>query len=618
MDLLFRHERIRPSQFELVNDMYEAISAKKNFLAHAPMGLGKTDSALSAAITHAIEEDLSVFFLTPKISQHKIAMEVVNGIATKYKLDNLRAVDLVGRSHCCIDTNLSSLDSESFHTSCTKKRRKEECVYYSNARGHNKLDEAKADARFRVVVQNYNSGKSHHEIIKEGIRKQCCPYEWLLKLSEMSNVIIADYYHLMIPQVRDVFLMKVKKRIENSIVIVDEAHNLSSRVRDSLSSTISNMTFARMEKEMRYLGLDSGPIEEEFIKWGRKTISDEDEMLLHEKDLDVFFDSFGLKIEEVREKLEETGEAFVEKTNKKSACLKIANFLSNWRERKSESARVLKKKRNKFIISKKMLDPSSATNILNQTYSSVLMSGTFEPLSMYLDILGLDPFRTELRRYKSPFNPDNSINLITPNITTKYTKRDENEFRKIANKINEISKVTPGGVAAFFCSYNMLEKVLPFLEAIVKKKLHIQMRSMKPEEIRKLIKDFKEGGILCAVQGGSLSEGIDFNQGEIKSAIIVGVALEELDVVTRALIEYYDEKFGKGWDYGYLYPSLMKALQSAGRARRKESDRATIIYMDERFRWSKYNWILNKEEKKIETSEPEREVEKFWKLSQGR
>ena len=162
-----------------------------------------------------------------------------------------------------------------------------------------------------MFVEKYGSGKSHHEIIKEGMRKQCCPYEWLLKLSEMSNVIIADYYHLMIPQIRDVFLMKVKKRIEDSIVIIDEAHNLNSRVRSSLSSTVSNLTFARMEKEMRYLGLDSGPVEEEFIKWARKTISDEDEILLYEKDLDVFFDSFGLRLEEVRDKLEESGEAFV-------------------------------------------------------------------------------------------------------------------------------------------------------------------------------------------------------------------------------------------------------------------------------------------------------------------
>jgi DNA excision repair protein ERCC-2 len=114
------------------------------------MGLGKTDASLCAAITHALKEDLNVFFLTPKISQHKIAMEVVNGIASKYKIEKLRAVDLVGRSHCCIDENLRELDSESFHTSCTKKRRNEECLYYSNARGHNKFDEIKAESRFRV------------------------------------------------------------------------------------------------------------------------------------------------------------------------------------------------------------------------------------------------------------------------------------------------------------------------------------------------------------------------------------------------------------------------------------------------------------------------------------
>ena len=114
------------------------------------------------------------------------------------------------------------------------------------------------------------------------------------------------------------------------------------------------------------------------------------------------------------------------------------------------------------------------------------------------------------------------------------------------------------------------------------------------------------------MQGGSLSEGVDYPEGEIKTAVIVGVALEEMDVETRALIDYYDEKFGRGWDYGYIYPGTIKALQAAGRGRRKETDRVAVVYMDERFRWNKYNWILNKDERIIVTDRPGDAVGSFW------
>jgi hypothetical protein len=79
-----------------------------------------------------------------------------------------------------------------------------------------------------------------------------------------------------------------------------------------------------------------------------------------------------------------------------------------------------------------------------------------------------------------------------------------------------------------------------------------------------------------------------------------------------ALIDYYDKKFGRGWDYGYLYPGTIKALQAAGRERRKESDRVAIVYLDERFQWSKYSWILNKQERIVITDTPEDEVGRFW------
>jgi DNA excision repair protein ERCC-2 len=156
-----------------------------------------------------------------------------------------------------------------------------------------------------------------------------------------------------------------------------------------------------------------------------------------------------------------------------------------------------------------------------------------------------------------------------------------------------------------------MDSVLPL---VLSRNLHVQRPGMRPAEIRKVLRDFRShSGVLVGVQGGSLSEGVDYSDGEIKTVVIVGVALEEMGLESRALIGYYEAKFGRGWDYGYLYPGTIKALQAAGRARRKEGDRVAVVYMDERFRWNKYNWILSREEQAVLTDAPEEAVGEFWR-----
>ncbi len=607
--VFFRHEKPRRSQKELMDDIYSAISERRNFMAQAPTGLGKTDAALSAAITAAAEDNLNVFFLTSKISQHKIAMEAAKGIIGKHKLP-MRAVDIIGRSHCCIEPSLSKLDHDSFHTSCSRKIKDKQCIYFSNARGNGRVQEMFAERRFKELLSLYGSGMNAADVIGLGAEKACCPYEWLIKLGEASNVIIADYYHMMIPSVREIFMMKVKKRIEDSILIIDEAHNLASRIRSSLSRSIGNFTFTRMAKEMEMLGQDAGPVNEEFTRWSEEILGEKKEVTIAAFEFAFFIERFGLTMEEAVERLIESGSQFVEKTGKKSACLSLAKFMLEWKSDHYQCVRILKRKDGHFVLSKRLLDPAPATRVLNQCASSILMSGTLLPTEMHRDILGLDPKRTTMKSYRSPFDTANIVNIITENFTTKYSRRNEKEYSSMASSIDKIAGETPGGTAVFFPSYGVMENILAHVKS---ENLHIQSPGMKPAEIRGMIKKFKGGGVLCGVQGGSLSEGVDYSEGEIKTAVIVGVALEEMDVETRALIDYYDEKFGRGWDYGYLYPGTIKALQAAGRGRRKESDRLAVVYMDERFRWNKYNWILNKDEMILVTDRPEAAVEEFWR-----
>ncbi|MCI0504368.1 ATP-dependent DNA helicase [Candidatus Micrarchaeota archaeon] len=608
MALHFRHDSPRPGQRELMEDMQRAINFRQIIIAHAPTGSGKTDASLSAAVSCAIEQDLDVLFLTSKISQHRIAMDVVRGLEQKHHL-GLRAVDMVGRAHCCIDDSLRGMDSEGLLSACIKKRQNAECIFYGNARGYSRREEIRAEAKFRDLLENYGSGKSHHEMIENGRSDLCCPYEWLLKLAAASRVVVADYHHVFMPHIRDIFLQKIRKRIENSIIIVDEAHNLAPRIRSSLSRNVSTFLFARVAKEMRSLGLDAGPLEEEFRSWGADALSGARERVVSPEDFTSFIGRFGLGLEEAVQRLEDAGNAYVEKAGRKSACLRLARFLDGWEGEDGGCVRILREDKGHLFLSKRMLDPSSATRILNDCAASILMSGSMLPMEMHRDVLGLDRERTIMKAYPSPFCSSNIVNIISEGLTTRYTRRGAEEYGAIASKIDAIVARTPGGTAVFFPSYEVMDSVLPL---VLSRNLHIQRPQMRPGDIRKMLRDFRSGGVLVGVQGGSLSEGVDYCEGEIKTVVIVGVALEEMGLESRALIDYYDAKFGRGWDYGYLYPGTIKALQAAGRARRKESDRVAVVYMDERFKWNKYNWILSRDEKAVVTGMPEDAVGEFW------
>ncbi len=609
MALCFRHPSPRPFQKELMEDMRRAIDYRQMLIANAPTGSGKTDAALSAAISCAVEQDLTVFFLTPKISQHRIALEAVRGIEEKHRL-GLRAADMVGRAHCCIDEHISRLDSEGLLTACVRKRQKGDCAFYANARGFNRREESRADERFREMLAAYGSGRSHHEVIEAGRREMCCPYEWLLKLAMVSRVVIADYHHLMVPHIRDIFLMKIRKRIEDSVIIVDEAHNLASRVRSSLSRGISTLLLARVGKEMRMMGLDAGPLEEEFRAFSAGMLSGKAERVVGAGDFTDFIGRFGIDAAEAASRLEDAGAAFVERTGRKSACLRLARFILDWDADDSMCVRILREGRGQVFLTKRMLDPSPATRILNDAASALLMSGTMLPMKMHRDVLGLEHDRTLMKSYPSPFDPMNATNIVTEGLTTRYSRRSPESYLAMAGKIDAIVSSTPGGTAVFFPSYEVMDGVLPMVRS---RGLHVQRPGMKPGDIRKMLRDFDGGGVLVGVQGGSLSEGVDYCGGQIKTVVIVGVALDEMGLESRALIDYYDAKFGRGWDYGYLYPGTIKALQAAGRARRKESDRVAVVYMDERFMWGKYNWIFNREERIVITADPESAVAEFWR-----
>ena len=127
-----------------------------------------------------------------------------------------------------------------------------------------------------------------------------------------------------------------------------------------------------------------------------------------------------------------------------------------------------------------------------------------------------------------------------------------------------------------------------------------------------LLKNFmnSKNGLLVGVQSGSFDQGIDFPNNILKCVIIAGLGLATPDLETKSLINCYNKNYGKGMEYGYIYPAVQKVIQASGRAIRSEKDKAAIVYLDERFLHRNYRLAVGGEKFRA-SREPWKDIEKW-------
>lgn len=586
---LFPYDKIRQEQDGLINDIRAAVSSGKCLIAHAPTGLGKTAAALAPALEFALKSKKTVFFLTSRHTQHAIAVETARLIKQKHKA-SFSVTDIVGKKHMCARDDVSGLYSRQFHDYCRSLVDSGSCSFYSNFKKGSVLT---SDSK--IVIATIAGEPMHTEEVVDVARKHgVCPYEAAVAAAKDSALVIADYYCLFNPQVRDGFLRKTGKTVEDAIIIVDEAHNLPDRLREMLTDKLSTLVIERAMKEAEKVG--DGDIRQ-FLFDIKKCMeglgSEPGQKIISQRQLLKPLVSCDLA--EVLERMSVIAES-VRETEQQSFIGSVAEFLEGWQGSGEGYARILSsvqgQKGGAVTISNQCLDPSlAASEIVRHAHSVIMMSGTLTPTAMYRDILGFHE-GAALKEYRNPMPRENRLALVVTAATTKFSKRSSVQFAKIAEVCSRAAVAIPGNVILFFPSYAVMEEVHRHIHGKISKAVLKEHPDLSKEDKQKLLDKFRSnhlaGGVLLAVIGGSFSEGIDLPGTLLNGVIIVGLPLGQPDLFTKELIRYYDARFGKGWDYGYVFPAFTKALQSAGRCIRSETDRGVIVFVDERYAWDRY------------------------------
>ncbi len=231
---LFPFPEVRKKQDRLLEAARDTVSEGRNLVAHAPTGLGKTAGTLTPALEYAKQNNKKVFFLTPRHSQHNIAVETIKQMQKRHDVE-LTVVDLLGKKWLCNIDGVEEMTSRDFKDYCQTLRDEERCDFYTAMYD---MDEHQLKDKAKDKLEDLEGEPMHAEDFKQAT-PTFCPYYMMMELARRSDLIIADYFHVFHPGVRESIFERANCEIEDTIIIVDEAHNLPSRTRSLFSRSLS-------------------------------------------------------------------------------------------------------------------------------------------------------------------------------------------------------------------------------------------------------------------------------------------------------------------------------------------------------------------------------------------
>lgn len=594
--------KYRAGQKELAVSVYRALARKRNLFIQAPTGIGKTLSVVYPSLkSMGNGNGEKLFYLTAKTITRSVAENCFFLLRERGML--FTTVTITAKEKLC------PLEK----TECNP----DVCPY---AKGHfDRVNDAVYELWTTEEVYSREVIRAHAE------KWQVCPFEMCLDLSVWVDGVICDYNYAFDPNVH------LKRFFGENIsgdyiFLIDEAHNLVERGREMYSAEISRQTLFTLRKKIRKhfpklaRALDKASRQmlelEEDLKASQNpyqvlsnpgvlpvtllTISGELEEILEEKNLE----------EELRKEILEF--YFV-----------VRDFL-NVSELVDENYVVYTEcfGENDFRLRLFCVNPAAnLSEYLKKGRSAVFFSATLFPMLYYRELL-----TTETDAYgiyvQSPFSAKNRRILIGSDVSSRYTRRNHTEYRKIAEYISRCVWQRQGNYMVFFPSYRLMEDVYQVYEeefSVDWVRCIRQNSDMTEREREEFLEEFqsREGTLVgFCVLGGIFSEGVDLTGESLIGAIIVGTGLPQIGSEREILKEYYDRKKQSGFDYAYRYPGMNKVLQAAGRVIRTKEDRGVILLLDDRFLGRDYGEIFPREWKdrsSCRLNTVEEAVSRFWR-----
>lgn len=613
----------RKGQKELAAGVYRTIYHKRKLFLEAPTGVGKTLSTVFPAVK-AVGEELGerIFYFTAKTITRTAAQQAFD-ILRREGL-SFKTIILTAKEKSCFreECNCNPID----------------CPY---AKGHfNRINDAVFDL---INTKDCFDRETLEEYAK---KHQVCPFEFALDCSLFADGIIGDYNYLFDPHVylKRFFGEGVSGK---GIFLIDETHNLIERGRDMYSAVLIKEDFLALKKTIKPY---STKMEKRLEKCNR-------ELLLLKRETEGVkkwesIESLALALNRLSEAMSEYLENHDDSPVREEVLdfyFEISHFLLMYDGMSDDYVIYTQLDDNgEFMIKLFCVNPSKKLKAcMEKGVSSILFSATLIPIQYYKKLLGGSEEDYEIYA-DSTFDSRKRALLIGRDVTSKYTRRNRDEYKKIAAYIHEVVERRQGNYMIFCPSYSMMESIYEayqehynmddmvdcllqkefmteeeredFLKYFTEKneKEDVLPLFLSSEEQKKITLsiNIEEKSLLgFCVMGGIFSEGIDLKQDSLIGVIIVGTGLPMVCAEREILKNYFEEQGDNGFDYAYRYPGMNKVLQAAGRVIRTEEDIGVVALLDERFLQNTYTRLFPREWSDyniVRENTVGKQVEKFW------
>ena len=598
----------RPGQQMMMREVARSLEDRTDLLVSAPTGTGKTAGALHPALVFALKQGKRIFYLTGKTTQRRMVEETLRPIHESGI--GVRILFLSAAEKMC-------LNSIHFYNESV-------CKLASN-----RLQQSSPSP----IDDLFTDPMLTSEKVRDaGARLGVCPYRLSLALAERADVIVCDFNYVFDPgaYLRQFFL---GGDYSDFILIIDEAHSLYDRSRQSFSPELKR---ADIKKVLKLLNGRKAKIRKALARFFR--------------DMDKIFAAYELtgKVEHPEESrylcdldrqhwiemaeemdylhldylLHTVAHGGLKPNDPISEIYTSIKAFSRVAAIAGSAFRFLYEASGGGVLKIFCCDPSRLLRRrIEGFHSAVAMSATLEPLIFFRDVLGFDPHTTRSLSVPSPFPPENRLFVVVDSISTRYEDRFES-YQAIAHLIRDVMRLRRGNYLSFFPSFDYLQAVrifLPFGEFEVITQRPGMEEAERAEIMHRLEsrRSAPQGTLLMAVSGGIFSEGVDFPGDMALGAFVISPSLPPLSSSQELLRQYYDLKCGAGFDHAYIYPGMQKVIQSAGRVIRTYQDKGVILLIGERFGEARYQKLFpehwyDRSVQDLVAADPVERVRQFW------
>ncbi|MFC4557680.1 ATP-dependent DNA helicase [Virgibacillus kekensis] len=566
-ELAFPFKTYRDGQRKLAGSVYKTILDKKVLFAKASTGIGKTMSTIFPSIKAIGEGHLKrIFYLTAKTITRTAAEEAFRQLI--YDGLDMKVVTLTAKDKICFkDEQL-----------CTEEHCPFKEGYYDRINGAI-LDIYKNESMIsRPVVEEY------------ALKHYVCPFEFSLDIAYASDAVICDYNYVFDPRVSLKRLLDEHKK--QSVLLIDESHNLVDRAREMYSATLNKSDFLEVQKKYK----DKNRAIYESAKKINVRLAEKRKQDLIEQELDedlaVMVEKFAEEAEVELTQNVDSDELLLEAYFAATAYAKISRLYDE------RFVSYVELEEREVRIKLFCLDPSYLLQQAGKGFrSKVFFSATLTPANYYKNLLG-GTKEDYVLNIPSPFARENAEILIQP-LSTRYRDREQTLEPMVRFMINTLEK-NQGNFLIFFPSYSYMNTVYEkFKQEAPEVKTIVQDTGMTEGLREEFLGAFKpdntERLVGFAVLGGIFSEGVDLKGDRLRGVMIVGVGLPQIGFERDIIKDYFTRIGQNGFDYAYVYPGMNKVLQAGGRLIRSETDQGTIVLIDDRFLQPKYQALLPEE-----------------------